>query len=168
MTDKVIAFLASQDVDLDGDLQHYGVKGMKWGKSKFDTPGDYLDAATSGAGDGIAGGAENVIDEDDALLDSVSRVTDTWRSGSGKTHKSQKETHKRGKITKFLDGLFDKKTPYKKTITKDGRTATFKGTRTNQGTIGAFVDQALGRNKKKYPVTTYQVDSFTVKGSFDK
>ena len=41
-----------------------------------------------------------------------------------------------------------------------------KGTRTNQGTIGAFVDKALGRSKKKFPVTTYQVESFKIKGSF--
>ena len=162
-SEKVVGVLDRLGIEVPSDeFGHYGVKGMKWGKNKLETPADYLDATTSGAADGVAGGAENVIDEKDGLIDSVQK---SYRTKDGKWSLVS-EKYKRGKITKFLDGLFDKKTPYKRTITKNGRTATFKGTRTNQGTIGAFVDKALGRSKKKFPVTTYQMESFKIKGSF--
>jgi len=162
-SNKVIEVLDRIGIEVPSEeFGHYGVKGMKWGKTKFDTPEDYLEEVTSGGGDGIAGGVENVIDEKDGLLDTVQR---SYRTKNGKWTLVS-EGHKRGKISKFLNGLFDKKTPYKRIITKNGRTATFKGTRTNQGTIGAFVDKALGRSKKKFPVTTYQMESFKIKGEF--
>ena len=143
MVDIVADFLASQGIVVDEkEFAHYGVKGMKWGKSKGENETETSPAKKTGTVEG--GGDFGDVVDGTALTDKGMITT---------FYSSKEEVEDWGKRNK-THTLFD--------VTKTSKTYNFKTGKietrsaTRQGKINSFIEKAFsnlfnpkGNSKKK-------------------
>lgn len=162
------------DTEVEDLLQHFGVKGMKWGVKRSE---EELAGAEGGEGGGGGGGEEEEEDEEedesllDELKDGLENLEDTLKGAMGKTLGSisdaiKKEGEERRK--KEWDSLRVVDLPINKKLTNQVRNQARaqnikskqgefkpKDTPKGKGKIGIFMDRA------KRVLTTYEVTSTT-------
>lgn len=132
--ERVTDFLSSQGIDLEEDeLKHYGVKGMKWGKTL--AKGD-----ESGGGGGVRD--EDLTKPKAGMWDSTVKEYSTVSVNGGRAVTTSRTTKVQGQMNRFIEQLFvDKK------ITKNGRTTV------KQGAINKFIEKSLNNLLNKVTKT---------------
>lgn len=145
MADIVADFLASQGIVVDEkEFAHYGVKGMKWGKSKGESNGENEPIPAKKTGT-VEGGGDFGDDGDGTTLTDDGMLTTFYSS-----KEEVEDWGKRNKTHKLFDVTKTSKTYNFKTGKMETRSAT------RQGKINSFIEKAFsnlfnpkGNSKKK-------------------